>query len=615
MYMNQQSIKRIIPAAVILFGVLLATLFFTATMQSHPVVSAAPMMQALPSVSFNASNTNVNEGAGTVTIDVIISAVPAATAPVTVTYTTLNGTATAGAGSDYLTSSGIITFTSTTGTSKSFTVTINDDTVSENNEQFNVVLQSPENANLGAPSTATVTIIDNDPTPTPTSGAVIFSDAQEPNDIFNDATTVIPEGGKLCRLTLWPIGDLDHFRFAGKAGARYDVRTTDLSAGLDTVMTVYNTSLNAIGTNDDFAPPNKASQVSFTASADGFYYVRISNRSPTDPTNLTYCIEVDELTPEPTNTPPAAFPTDADRCEYNSTVESACLLVADGTTETFNFVPTLGSSQDTDIYRIFVKPGILYTCETFIPAGSPADTNIILKNNSGNDFVPNIGNDDKSFGDFGSRVSYLSTYTGHLYVVVGPVDVPPLAVADLYEYELSCVGDISTPTPTPFPTSPPSSGGGPGSGGSFPPAATPTPFAFPTPLPTPTPIDFSFLTPMAPTPPAIQIQPLPTPTAVSGQSQDLAVTVTLFYDANENFTPELTEGIMDAAIALYDNSTGQLIAIGSTNEAGMTQFSNINAVGAVRVSVPFLNYSQIVVGNSSDILIRVAPQPLPGGIP
>lgn len=95
----------------------------------------------------------------------------------------------------------------------------------------------------------------------------------------------------------------------------------------------------------------------------------------------------------------------------------------------------------------------------------------------------------------------------------------------------------------------------------------------------------------------------------------MVVNVTLYYDSNNSFTPELTEGIVDAAVALYDNSTGQLLAFGYTNEAGMIRFDSIVASGALRVVVPFLNYSQVVVGDESNILIRVAPQPLPAGIP
>jgi hypothetical protein len=42
---------------------------------------------------------------------------------------------------------------------------------------------------------------------------------------------------------------------------------------------------------------------------------------------------------------------------------------------------------------------------------------------------------------------------------------------------------------------------------------------------------------------------------------------------------------------------------------------SIATTGAVRVEVPFLNFRQIVGAGESNILLRVAPQPLPIGIP
>jgi hypothetical protein len=145
---------------------------------------------------------------------------------------------------------------------------------------------------------------------------------------------------------------------------------------------------------------------------------------------------------------------------------------------------------------------------------------------------------------------------------------------------------------------------------------TATPIAFPTFPPTPTPIDLSsFNTPLPPTPPVVQFQPLPTATPLSGGAQISTINVTVFYDENENFQAELTEGVVDTAVSLYANNTGELVAFGYTNEAGMIRFDSISVVGAVRIVVPFLNYTQIVTGESADILVRVAPQPLPVGIP
>ena len=91
------------------------------------------------------------------------------------------------------------------------------------------------------------------------------------------------------------------------------------------------------------------------------------------------------------------------------------------------------------MFRMFVKPGLFYTCETIIPAGSAADTNIILLDANGNPFNPPIGNDDKALGDRSSRVSYLSTYTGNLYVEVGPVNpAESLEEARDQTYQLTC---------------------------------------------------------------------------------------------------------------------------------------------------------------------------------
>lgn len=613
--MQLSPIKRIQLFRLAVFGF---TLFVIAVLASvmfgslQASVLAAPMQQTLPEVEFAVGATqSVTEENVTINLTVEISAVPTDT--VTVDYVVIAGTATSG--SDYTgATSGTLTFPAGSNVDQSIPVTIREDSVSEANESFSVVLQDVISGTLGGRTTAVITILDDDPTPTATSGSIVFADGAEPNDSFDEAADVAVGGGEQCNLTVWPIGDIDFFRFPGKAGANYTVETDNVEPGLDTVLSVYDTSLNLIGTNDDSEPPDKASRVSFTAQADGFYYAQVTNRSPTDPTNLTYCIEVRELIPEPTPTPLDAFPPEADECEYNSTIETACLLVQGEELIGMNFIPTLGSSQDTDVYKLFVKPSLLYTCETNISAGSPADTNLVLRDGNGNDFNPPIGNDDKELGDFGSSVTYLSTYTGWLYLFVGPRIVPPFDEAGLHTYSVLCTQEASTPTPTPFPTSPPSSGGG---TGVVPTAVpSPTPFEFPTPVPTPTPIDVNSLIPPTATPPTVVIQPLPTATPVAGTvGQNVTIGVTLYYDENSNNTIESTEGINNAFVALYDNLTGQLLAFGTTNDLGRVQFGNLQPSGAVQVSVPFLNYSQLVAATNDDITIRIVPQSLPGGIP
>lgn len=565
----------------------------------------------LPEIEFDLSSDSVSEGVatGSIEIDINVDATPFAFSPVTVTYFTQNGSA---GNTDYTGTNGTTITFNAPATTQTITININNDTVSELTETFFVYLTSPTNALLGPNDRITISITDNDPSGTPT--PQIFADAQEPNNTFTDATETAADATDLCNLTFYPPGDQDYFRWWGKAGITYIVSTSNLDAGVDTVMDVYNPNQSLIASNDDVAPGLFRSEVRFTASSDGYYYARITSKSPVDPVNKLYCFGI-ESSVDPTTTPPAAFPTDADVCEFNSTIAYACLTVAGETKSSMNFVPSLGSARDTDIYKLWVKPGIYYTCETIIPAGSAADTNMIFWDNNGNPFNPWLGNDDKGGLDFGSELSYFATYTGWLFIVIGPVNEPPLDEAHLHTYDLTCTALDSTPTPTPSPTSAFTGGTG-GTGGTF---ATSTPLptvALPTQFPTPTPIDFSqFFTPTPAPPPVVQFQPLPTSTPAGGGTQAATINVTLYYDSNNNFLPELTEGIVNAAVALYDNGTGELISFGHTNETGVVTFTAVNAAGAVRVVVPFLNYSQVVAGSNAEILVRVAPQPLPIGIP
>lgn len=619
-----QSITRLflglLPIVVVL--IMLGVLVASPKIFNLDGVQAAPNydINALPTVSFdNATYTWLE--ASIATIDISLSAVPTQT--VTVEYFTLEGTATAG--TDYVQESGIITFTTGGSTSASFTITIINDNLFEGDETVNLVLQNPVNATLGSQFTAELIIDDNDaaptstPTNTPSSNQPIFSDQYEPNNSFAEATQ-IAAGQRFCNITLWPVGDEDYFTFFAKDNFTYQIFTDDLEAGVDTVLTVYDPQGDIVSTNDDFGGERR-SEVEIEANQDGFYFARVINQDPSDPADKTYCFEVTEFAP-PTSTPTTtpAPPLSGDDCEWNSDIEHACLIGV-GETKSLNFVPTQSSEQDTDIFRLWVKVGIQYTCET-LNLSTFADTNIILWDQNGNPFNPWIGNDDREDAtgdtpDFSSKVTYLASYTGWLYIVVGPVNPPAYEDSPLHTYELACTSSAATATPTPtatFPPLPPSTGGTGGTSATSTPQATPTTFVFPTPLPTSTPFTLPTVTPTPP-PPIVQFQPLPTATSIAGGGQDVTINVTLYYDVNESYTPELTEGVANVAVFLFDSATGNLLSFGTTNETGTIRFTGVTASGPVRVVVPFLNYNQIIVGGSEDLLLRIAPQPLPIGIP
>jgi hypothetical protein len=114
----------------------------------------------IPQLQFNATDYRAGEGDGMATVTVTLNGAPAG--PVTVNYATSNGTATAG--SDYTATSGTLTF-NPGETSKTFSVTIREDTRDEPDETVLLALSNPTNAVLGSPASATITMVDNDPPP------------------------------------------------------------------------------------------------------------------------------------------------------------------------------------------------------------------------------------------------------------------------------------------------------------------------------------------------------------------------------------------------------------------------------------------------------------------
>jgi hypothetical protein len=556
-----------------------------------------------PEFGFSRETYEVTEG-GTIAIEVVLNA--STTETTTVQYMTLDGSAKAGV--DYQSAAGVLTYAPGT-TTQTFQVQTIQNGVYEGDKTVNLLLTNPSsNAALDPDKfTARLIIKEDDPQPTNTpSGATptpVFSDRFEPNNTLQTATTAAVGAGSLCALTLWPVGDVDFFTFFGKRGSAYVAETSDLAPGIDTVLTVYDTQGNVIGVNDDATAGTRASRFTFNVGVDGFYFASVSNRDPNDPADQTYCFGVKELAPTSTPSPLATGTRvpGPDACEYNGDFDVACLIGA-GQTFAANFVPLIGEGPDNDFYRIWIKPGLLYTCET-LNLSSVNDTNMILYDQNRNGLG---GNDDRVHGDFSSQVSYFSTYTGWLFVLVGPVAPPEYSVSNLYTYDVRCTETVATPTPFPTATRPPSSGG------IQPSPPTPTRIPSPTASATVPPVTVIPQLP-TPTPPIILIVPLPTkpPDVVTGQVANVEITV--YFDANLNYIPELAEGVENLGVAIYDNVTGELLAFGSTNEAGNIRFGPLVVPGTIRISIPFLQFEQIAVGDV-EFDVRVAPlQPLPVG--
>ncbi len=472
------------------------------------------------------------------------------------------------------------------------------------------------------------------PTPTPTP---MRADLYEPNGDENSAAAV-SVGGSVANLTFVPAGetgppyaeDVDYFRFWGKNGRYYAVET-GVDLGLDTYMWVYGPGQDGqlMGENDDVGTGNPGSRVVVAAPEDNFYFIKLVNIDPVgaqDPVGRTYRLDVQEVpgtpspTPTPTNTPLPATDTPvpqtpipgADKFEPNFDFGHATVLATGVRYDSLNFVPWPGSDPnqpDNDFFRIWVKPAMLYTCETLnLAAGT--DTNMIFYLGPSFD-QGGPGNDDRAPGDYSSEVSWYSTYIGWLYILVGPrwAGIPPDQLAP-FTYSLKCSVGQPAPTATAtravYPTSP---------------RPLPTYTALPTytPFPTPSRRPGSTAAPVLPTatpqPLRLDILPLPTVPPDRQGAREIIIDLLVYYDANRNLNPEMEEGVRDLAVAVYEATSDELVAFGYTSVSGGLHFGPLSVVGDVRVEVPLLAYSRTIAGVREQLEIRIVPRPLPAAVP
>ncbi|MEM7798679.1 MAG: Calx-beta domain-containing protein [Chloroflexota bacterium] len=572
-------------------------------------VSLAPE-QTNPSVQFDTASTTVTEGNSSsdnteVSATVELSSALTDSEVGTVTFQTIEGTARAP--SDFTTASGILTFTASVS-ERTINVQIFEDTTAETDETFSIVLQSPENATLGSVSIIEVTIRNDDNTPTPTSSSgtatPVYIDQYEGNDTLQTAYTLDTETNIHCTnndATFWPAGDEDFYRFWARKGQEYVV-TSEVSEGIDTIMTLYDPEGHLWLRNDNNLPGVRTSEIRFTSDRDAYHFVSLVNEDPSDPANKFYCIRFTENSPTLTPTPTATTEQFAsDICEDNDDLSRACVQTI-GVTHAADFVPNSASQTDIDFYRIWAKEGVSYTCETT----ELSDFNDTFMAALDLNFARVAENDDIGFPDLGSRITYFATYTGWLYLQVEPRVPVEYSISNLYTYSLTCQAEFVTPTFTPFPTSPVINN---------PVASTPTP----TPIDTPSvPVEFPTIdvlatvnaaaTPTLPPTraPVIEVRPLPTNTPFVTQVFTSDVSIIIFYDRNGNNLPEIDEGIQDMPVYVYDGVSGQLLTLGYTNEAGMLNFQAASSFNTVRVDVPYLGISQVVSMSTSEILIRVA---------
>ncbi len=442
-------------------------------------------------------------------------------------------------------------------------------------------------------------------TPTLTPMPSTDEDAYEPNDSFEEAMAGAPtlpiQVPILLELTFHTDDDVDYFRFYTKSGRWYQATTSDLNL-IDTLVEIYDSNQTRIERDDDGAG-GLASQASWRASYDGYYYIVVQNNVNSAG---SYNLTIDEITAPATATPgtPSPGPTPrarADDCESNPDFERACVIPVNQT-QTFNFVPVVGEGPDNDFYKIWVKPGLHFRCETS-DLSPGVDPNMIVF--SGPSWDQAIGgNDDIAPCDYNSALNYYSTYSGWLYVLVGTGDRTPPDILDS-SYSLQCEKSTepfaATSTPRPTATS--------DSSGKLP-TAEPTE----TPRATPTRAESPVATP-TPEASTLSIRPLTTPTPPPTRApRFVPIDLLVYYDANGDGQPGAGEGIAGISAQAYEVATNELLAQDFTDEQGSLAFT-VSAQGPVRISIPFLGFSHLVTGAEASVQVRVPPHSRPGGTP
>ncbi len=121
--------------------------------------------------------------------------------------------------------------------------------------------------------------------------AVFVGDAYEPDNSREQATPVGAPGASPGHNESAP-GDVDWFRFEARAGVRYLIRVVDLSAGGDTVLSLFDNSGQRLAENDDFFPGSGWSGLLWRAPTSGSYFVAVQGTPQSRPA-FTYGLRIE----------------------------------------------------------------------------------------------------------------------------------------------------------------------------------------------------------------------------------------------------------------------------------------------------------------------------------
>jgi hypothetical protein len=259
-------------------------------------------------------------------------------------------------------------------------------------------------------------------------GVGATGDAYEPDDY---APRPMRPGDAQQR-TFYPQGDVDRVSFDTRAGYVYTVATSNLTPGVDTTLAVLVDG--AVYANDNVAPGDLSSRVTFTALQNGQATVTVANLGAYGP-SMAYTLTLSEApvtaTPMPTWTPvivPTATPTVACGDSYEPD-DSVPRPIAPGVPQVRNFCP----QGDVDRAVFSAKGGYAYRIETLdLAPGVDTVLTVIIGSQT-------LVNDDRAPSDPRSLVEVRNLASGDapVYVQVsnkgiyGPNQIYRLSVTEV----------------------------------------------------------------------------------------------------------------------------------------------------------------------------------------
>ncbi|MEX1020250.1 MAG: pre-peptidase C-terminal domain-containing protein [Litorilinea sp.] len=276
----------------------------------------------------------------------------------------------------------------------------------------------------------------------------VVASACSPDDFENDGTRAQAKPltlGPAQTRNACPAGDQDWVEFELDAGQVYVLKTGNLGAVADTVLSLYDDEGTKITENDDYNYVN-ASRIIFEPTTSGTYYAMVRHVSAVAAGNDTQY----DLTLETGFCVPDDAEETAEDVVADNGPGDARSVPIDGTPMTRNFCAdaTARTLGDQDWMRFAASAGATYRIRTD-ELGPNADTVLRLYDRNGRTLLAE--NDDAGAG-LAAQIVFTPSVTGDYFVQVTQYN--PAVLGREASYALR-IDETSPPPPPPTPTPPP----------------------------------------------------------------------------------------------------------------------------------------------------------------